>query len=149
TVVADMIHIASMSVWLGGLIMLAVFLLPRANANELGAIIPVWSRWAAYAVGALLVTGIAQALVEVGSVPALFDTGYGQLILVKVVLLGGVLFIASFSRRLVAPIVKKSDGAARKLRSLVAAESAGAIVIIAVASVLVQTTPARSPEAAA
>jgi copper transport protein len=149
TVAADMIHIASMSVWLGGLIMLAVFLLPRANAYELGAIIPVWSRWAAYAVGALVVTGIAQALVEVGSVPALFDTGYGQLVLVKVVLLGGVLLFASFSRRMVGPIVARSAGAARKLRSLVAAESAGAIAIIAVASVLVQVTPARSPEASA
>ena len=34
--------------------------------------------------------------------------------------------------------------AARKLRSLVAAESVGVVAIIAVASVLVQTTPARS-----
>jgi len=144
TVVADMIHIASMSVWLGGLLMLAVFLLPRANATELGAIVPVWSRWAAYAVGALLVTGVVQALIEISSVPDLFTTSYGQLVLVKIALLGGVLLIASFSRRLVGPIVEKSDGAARKLRSLVAAESVGAVVIIAVASILVQTTPARS-----
>jgi copper transport protein len=144
TVAADMIHIASMSVWLGGLFMLAVFVLPRANATELGAIVPVWSRWAAYAVGALLVTGVVQALVEISSVPDLFTTSYGQLVLAKVVLLGGVLLIANFSRRMVGPIVQKSDGAARKLRSLVAAESAGAVAIIALASVLVQTTPARS-----
>jgi copper transport protein len=144
TVVADMIHIASMSVWLGGLFMLTVFLLPRANATELGAIVPVWSRWAAYAVGALLVTGVVQALVEISSVPDLFTTSYGQLVLAKVVLLGGVLLIANVSRRMVGPIVQKSDGAARKLRSLVAAESVGVVAIIAVASVLVQTTPARS-----
>jgi copper transport protein len=144
TVVSDMIHIASMSVWLGGLLMLAVFLLPRANVTELGAIVPVWSRWAAYAVGALLITGVVQALVEIDSVPDLFTTSYGQLVLVKVVLLGGVLLIANFSRRLVGPIVERSGGAAGRLRSLVAAESVGAVVIIAVASVLVQTTPARS-----
>jgi copper transport protein len=146
TVVADMIHIAAMSVWLGGLVMLAVFLLPKANAAELSAIVPIWSRWAAYAVGALVLTGIAQGLVEVGSVSALFTTEYGQLLLAKVVLLGAVLLVASYSRRMVGPIMDKANGAAGKLRRLVATESAGVLVIIAVASVLVQITPARSPE---
>ncbi len=145
TVASDMIHIAAMSIWIGGLAMLALFLLPRANATELGAIVPVWSRWAAYAVSALLITGIAQALVEVGSIPALYDTSYGLIVLAKAALLGAVLIIAGFSRRMVGPIVKKEGGAARRLRTLVAAESAGAVVIIGLASVLVQTTPARNP----
>jgi copper transport protein len=147
TVVADMIHIAAMSVWLGGLVMLAVFLLPKANAAELSAIVPVWSRWAAYAVGALILTGIAQGLVEVGSVSALFTTGYGQLLIAKVVLLGAVLLVASYSRRMVGPIMEKAKGAAGRLRRLVATESVGALAIIAVASVLVQVTPARAPAA--
>jgi copper transport protein len=149
TVAADMIHVAAMSVWLGGLLMLAIFLLPRANAAELSAIVPVWSRWAAYAVGALLVTGIVQAVVDIDSVPDLFTTGYGQLVLAKVVLLGIVTLVASFSRQQVAPIAAKSKSAARKLRSLVLAESAGVLVIIAIASVLVQTAPARSAQASA
>jgi len=50
--------------------------LPRANGIELAAIVPVWSRWAAYAVSALVLTGIAQALVEVGAVSALVSTTY-------------------------------------------------------------------------
>ncbi len=147
TVVADMIHIASMAVWLGGLFMLAVFLLPRASATELAAIVPVWSRWAAYAVSTLLFTGVAQALVEIGSVPALFTTTYGLLVLTKVVLLGLVLIVASFSRRQVPAIMQRARGAAGRLRSLVAAEAIGAIVVIGVASVLVQVTPARSAPA--
>ncbi len=147
TVVADMIHIASMSVWLGGLFMLAVFLLPKANATELSVIVPVWSRWAAYAVGALVVTGVVQALVEVGSVPGLFTTEYGLLVLAKAVLLGIVLIIASYSRRMVGPIAEKVKGARFRLRRFVVAESVGAVVIIGLASVLVQTTPARSPAA--
>jgi copper transport protein len=147
TVAADMIHIAAMSVWLGGLIMLVVFLLPKANATELGAIVPVWSRWALYAVGALLVTGVVQAVVEIDSVPDLFTTSYGQLVLAKAILLGVVVLVANFSRRLVGPIMEKTDGAARSLRRLVGVESAGALVIIALASVLVQVTPARSPQA--
>ena len=38
TVVADVAHLASMSVWLGGLVMLFVYLLPKANDRELAAI---------------------------------------------------------------------------------------------------------------
>jgi copper transport protein len=144
TIAADMIHVASMSVWLGGLLMLAIFLLPRANAAELSAIVPVWSRWAGYAVGALLVTGVAQVLVDISPLTAVFTTSYGQLVLAKVVLLGGVVLIASYSRRQVAPIAAKVAGAAKKLRLLVAAESVGVLAIIGVAAVLVQTTPARA-----
>lgn len=144
TVVADMIHITSMSVWLGGLVMLVAFLLPRATATELGAIIPVWSRWATYAVSALILTGVAQALVEVGSVESLITTTYGWLVVAKVGLVGVVLAVASLSRRLVLPIAERTTGAAARLRGLVVAEAAVAAIVLGVTSVLVQTTPART-----
>lgn len=102
SVAADMIHIASMSIWLGGLAMLVLFLLPRANATELSAIVPIWSRWAGYAVSALLLTGLAQALLQFGSIHALIATAYGWLLLAKVGLVGVVLAVAAFSRRMVA-----------------------------------------------
>ena len=47
SVVVDAIHLAAMAVWLGGLVMLAGFLLRQANERELGAILPIWSRWGA------------------------------------------------------------------------------------------------------
>jgi copper transport protein len=139
-----MIHIAAMSAWLGGLFMLALFLLPKANATELAAIVPVWSRWAQFTVAALLVTGVAQALVEVGAIAPFFQTTYGWLILTKVILVGAVLAVAVFSRRLVEPIARRATGAAARLRTLVAAEAVGVLVIVGVAAVLVQTTPARA-----
>jgi copper transport protein len=102
TVVSDMLHISSMALWVGGLAMLILFLLPRANGVELGAIVPVWSRWATYAVSVLVLTGSAQALIEVGSVKALFSTTYGWMVVAKVALVGLVLGVASLSRRMVA-----------------------------------------------
>jgi copper transport protein len=144
SVAADMIHLGAMSVWVGGLVMLVGFLLPRANAAELGAIVPVWSRWATYAVAALLVTGVAQALIEVGAFGPLVTTTYGWLLLAKVGLILGVLGVAFFTRRLVGPIAARTDGAVRRLRLLVMAEAIGAALAIGVASVLVQTTPART-----
>lgn len=142
SVVVDTVHLGAMAVWLGGLAMLAGFLLRRADERELGAILPVWSRWAAAAVGALLVAGIVQALIEVNSVDALLDTGYGQRILAKVGLFGLVIVVAAFSRRLV--IRQQAAGEPRRLRRLVWAELAVTAVVLAVTATLVQTTPART-----
>ncbi len=149
TVVSDMIHIASMSVWLGGLVMLAVFLLPRANATELGAIVPVWSRWATYAVGALVLTGTAQALIEIGTPAALVTTTYGWLIVAKVAIVAVVLLVAAFSHRMVGAVADQTERSARRLRRVVIIEAAIAAVILGVTSVLVQITPARTSSGAA
>jgi copper transport protein len=144
TMVADMIHLAAMSAWLGGLVMLIAFLLPRANEIELGAIVPVWSRWALYAVVTLVLTGTAQALVEVGTIDALFSTTYGWLVVAKVGLVLLVVAVASFSRRLVAPIAAADPTAPGPLRRIVMIETAVAALVLGVTSVLVQTTPART-----
>jgi copper transport protein len=93
-----------MGVWLGGLVMLVMFLLPRSSARELAAIIPIWSRWATYAVSALVLTGVAQALIEVGDLSKLLTTTYGWLLLVKIGLVGIVIAVATQSRRLVPAI---------------------------------------------
>ncbi len=101
TLLSDAVHVAGMSVWLGGLLMLVGFLLPRARAGELAAVLPVWSRWAAWSVGLLAAAGVAQACLQLGSVSALTGTTYGQLIIVKVVAFGIVLVVASRSRAVV------------------------------------------------
>lgn len=144
TVTADMIHLGAMSVWLGGLVVLFLFLLRAASDRELSAIVPVWSRWATYAVVALVATGVAQAIIQVGSVDGLTSTTYGRVLLLKTALVVAVMAVAGLSRRLVAPIAQMADGAPRRLRTRVVAEAVGAVLVVAVASVLVQTTPARS-----
>ena len=101
SVVVDAVHLAGMAVWLGGLVMLGGFLLRRANDRELGAILPVWSRWATAAVSALLLAGTVQALIEVSTPTALVSTTYGRLIIAKIVLFGLVIAVAAYSRQLV------------------------------------------------
>nr|MDT0660979.1 copper resistance protein CopC [Micromonospora sp. DSM 115978] len=142
SVVIDTVHLAGMAVWLGGLTMLAGFLLRRADERELGAILPVWSRWAAAAVCALLLAGTTQALIEVGTLGALFSTPYGRLIMAKVGLFAVVLAVAAYSRQLVRR--RTAAGRPGRMRQLVIAELAVTVVVLAVSSVLVQTTPART-----
>ncbi len=146
SVVVDAIHLAAMAVWLGGLVMLVVFLLRRATERELGAILPIWSRWAATAVAALILAGVVQALIEVSSLDGLVNSTYGRLLLVKVALVAAVLGAAAFSRRIVRQ--KAAEEEPRGLRRVVAVELAITAVIIGVTSVLVQIAPPRTAEAA-
>jgi putative copper export protein/methionine-rich copper-binding protein CopC len=101
TTVADVAHLASVGIWLGGLVMLAAFLLRRANVRELNAILPVWSNWAMLAITVLVLSGTAQALIEIGTVHALLHTTYGQLVIAKVLLLAVILAFAQGARLLV------------------------------------------------
>ncbi|MGK5442240.1 copper resistance CopC/CopD family protein [Micromonospora sp. URMC 105] len=141
SVVVDAVHLGSMAVWLGGLVMLAVFLLRRADERELGAILPIWSRWAALAVAALLLAGIVQGLIEVGGVRPLVDTTYGRLLLAKVGLFALVMAVAAYSRLL----VRRRSAAQRPVpvRRAIWAELAITAVVLGVTTSLVQTTPAR------
>jgi copper transport protein len=146
SVVVDAIHLASMSVWLGGLVMLVAFLLPRASESELGAILPIWSRWAATAVGALILAGIVQALIEVASFKGLVDSTYGILILVKVALAASVIGVAAYSRRLVR--ARTAEKGPRTLRRMVLVELSVTAVILGVTAALVQIAPPRTAQAA-
>ncbi|MGW4157140.1 copper resistance CopC/CopD family protein [Micromonospora chersina] len=145
SVVVDAVHLGSMAVWLGGLVMLAVFLLRRADERELDAILPIWSRWAALAVAALLLAGTVQGLIEVATPKALVDTTYGRLLLAKIVLFALVVGVAAYSRSL----VRRRTAAGRPglMRRAVLAELAITAVVLGLSATLVQTTPARTASA--
>ncbi|WFF03212.1 copper resistance protein CopC [Micromonospora sp. WMMD964] len=145
SVVVDAVHLGSMAVWLGGLLMLAVFLLRQADERELSAILPIWSRWAALAVSALLLGGTVQALIEVATPQALVGTTYGRLLLAKIALFAVVIGVAAYSRQLV-----RSRVAAQRpvpVRRAVWVELAVTAVVLGLSATLVQTPPARTASA--
>jgi copper transport protein len=100
TAVADAAHLGAVALWLGGLVTLLGFVLPRASTAELSKILPKWSRWAQAAVLVLVAGGVTEAVVQVRGFGPLVHTTYGQLILVKVAILAAVLAVAAYSRRL-------------------------------------------------
>jgi copper transport protein len=125
--------------------MLFAFLLPRADERELSAILPIWSRWAFTAVGALVVAGVVQALIEVSSFTAFLDSLYGRLILVKVGLVAIAIAIAYFSRRMV--LSRSAAAGPGRLRRAVLAEIGVLVVVLGVTSALVNVPPPRTAEA--
>ena len=94
--VATVIHLAAMSIWLGGLVLLA-FGVPRSwfwwTASQ-------FSPWALGAVVVLAVTGSVNAWRQLGSLSGLTDSSYGRWLVIKLLLVALVVVIAFFTRRM-------------------------------------------------
>ncbi len=102
-IAADTLHLLAASVWVGGLFMLALVLLPALRP------LPVGQRWqvlrtvfaqfsaiglAAWAV--LILSGLYATWLQVGTPAAIWETSYGQTLLLKAALLLPVLALAAF-----------------------------------------------------
>ena len=98
---ADLVHVAAMACWLGGLLMLCVAVLPRRDVDELRRVLPRYSALALGAIVALVVSGAYQAWRQVGSIDALKSTDYGKLLIAKLVAFAALIVAAAFSREVV------------------------------------------------
>jgi len=140
---ADLAHVASAGVWLGGLLALA-FALPRANPSEVerGRVVARFSTAAGVTVAVLAVTGVLRALTELNAVRELWTTSYGRSLLVKTALFATLLAFGLVNRtRLLATF--------RRLRRSVLAEIVLVLGVVGVVAVLTELRPGRDRAAAA
>jgi copper transport protein len=163
-VAADLLHLAAVSVWLGGLVVLVTCVLPRPA--DLRTVVPRFSELAFDAVVVIVISGLFQAWRQVGALSALTATPYGRLLLAKVAVVAVLVGFGVVSRRMVqnrlaatSALVARPAGpgadrldpdaaAVARMRRSVAVEVGIAAVVLALASLLVTTEPARSaPEA--
>ncbi|MFG2554271.1 copper resistance protein CopC [Streptomyces sp. NPDC048581] len=146
---ADLVHLLGVSLWIGGLAMLALAVLPRRRAGELAQVVPGYSRLAAVSVTGIVAAGLVLAWQVVGSYDALLHTSYGHLLLLKTGVLGVVLLAALASRqwvrtRLDLAVLLRGDAATvRPFGYSVAAETGLVLVVLAVTSLLVTTNPGQ------
>ncbi|MGP4010368.1 copper resistance CopC/CopD family protein [Streptomyces sp. 4N124] len=147
--IAGLVHLLGAALWIGGLAMLTLAVLPRREPGELAAVVPGYSRLAAVSVAAIAAAGLVLAWQVVGSYDALLHTSYGQLLLVKTAVLGAVLAAAQCSRqwvrtRLDLAVLLRGDAATvRPFGVSVAAETGLVLVVLAVTSLLVTADPGR------
>ncbi|MFG2718739.1 copper resistance CopC/CopD family protein [Streptomyces sp. NPDC048416] len=93
----DVLHLLAVAAWLGGLATLLVALHRVPDIER--AAVRRFSRVAFTSVSVLAATGLYQSWRQVGTWSALVDTTYGQLLLVKVALVGVLVGTASVSKR--------------------------------------------------
>jgi copper transport protein len=94
----DVVHVGAVAVWLGGLVMLAVVVLPRRRWSELSMIVPRWSRLAFRAMTTAVLAGALLLLLLSPRWTALAGSSYGRFLFVKLALVAGLLSAASRAR---------------------------------------------------
>jgi copper transport protein len=139
---ADWVHLAAATLWVGGLVQLLLVVWPAAPALRGGAFLR-FSRYATVLVGALLAAGIYLSVLRLPRLADLWEASYGQLLLVKLALVALALGWGAAHHFLVRPRLERPGSErllARVTRSL-AAESAVAMAILLVAAILVDSRP--------
>ncbi len=131
---ADMLHVGTAAIWLGGVIGLGV-LLPRLTAADRKAVLDRFGAIAGPAVIVLTAAGGSRALTELGSISQLWSTPYGRALLAKTALFVCVLAIGTVARRRLA-----RGGAGR----IVGVEIGLLVVVVVAAGILTDLQPGRA-----
>ena len=151
----DGAHLLAAGAWLGGLVSLFSLVAravwtssPDWDAEASNAAIR-FSGMGYFAVATLIVSGLINSWFLIGSSSNL-GTPYGQLLIVKLVLFGGMLGLAGVNRFLIVPKLIKANvghqsGGLASLRRHIAGEQALGLAIILIVSVLGTMQPAVTP----
>ena len=157
---ADVAHLVAAAAWLGALIPLALLLHAAGQSPDRSSMTIArratqrFSTLGIASVSTLIVTGIVNTWVLVGSVSALLDTDYGRLLLVKVALLLIMLATAAINRQVLTPrLVQEFDlavgwAAMRHLRNNSLIETAIGAIILVIVAVLGTLPPGLHDEVA-
>ena len=143
SITADVVHLCAMAVWVGGLTMLVLAVLPRREPAELRVVLPAFSRTAFAAVIAIAITGTYAAWRGIGAWRAVFGTNYGLLVCAKVLLFCGLIALGQLSRRAIQRRAGLADGgrldavAHERMRRSVLVEVALAVLVLMATAILV------------
>ena len=147
-VAADAIHLIATGLWGGGLLSLSWVLyrgtkclkLPLSWAAEA---VRRFSLLAIVSVAVLLVTGLYQSWIQVGTLKTLFSTDYGRVLVVKLALFLGMAGLAALNLLSTKPKLlratqqhKEEFSAAKKALNRIGAESSLALLIFFVTGLL-------------
>jgi copper transport protein len=144
----DWLHLASGSLWIGGLAGLLVLWRSLPVATRVAGLVVAVPRFSNVALGSVLVltaSGTVAAYLHLPTLATLWQTSYGQAILVKVGLLLVAMALAAVNLLRTKPSLAADGtvaaGAARLLRRLVAGEVAIVAAAIFVAAILSSLAP--------
>jgi copper resistance protein D len=146
----DVLHLCSAGVWIGGLAPLVIFLKCTRESFSLGeTVVPVLQRFSTLSlccVSVLVVSGLSNSWLLVGSIEALFTTPYGRLLLFKLALFAVLIGLGARNRFLIKANLLKdpaSPDLLPQLRRNVLCEVCLGAAVVAIVACLGITPPAR------
>jgi copper resistance protein D len=134
---ADALHLLAAGWWIGGLAALAMHDLDARMLQR-------FSRVGYAAVAAIVASGLGKSAILLGTLPALWTSDYGRVLLVKLGLFAGMGLLALSNRFQITPALQRGDDAPRwmrRLRRQVAAELALGLGVLAVVGLLGALSP--------
>ncbi|GIF64091.1 copper-binding protein [Asanoa ishikariensis] len=139
---ADALHLLAGSVWLGGLVGLAVTL-PRLAGRGAALTLARFSSAAAGVLAALVVTGALLGWRILGSWQGLVDTSYGRLLLAKIAVVLIAIAFAAWNRWSLLPRLTRATKrpSSRPVVRATAIEGAILVVALLITGFLVDTSP--------
>jgi putative copper resistance protein D len=149
---SDMLHLCAAGLWIGGLVPLSIFLERVRRSFSLGeTVVRVVRRFSTLSlscVSVLIVSGISNSWLLVGSIHALFTTPYGRLLLFKLALFVMLIGFGARNRFLVKAKLPKPTAdpeLVAQLRRNVLREACLGVAVIVIVGCLGVTPPARHP----
>jgi putative copper export protein len=138
---ADWVHLSAACLWIGGLLQLAVVVLPLAPDVRRAAFLR-FSKLATVLVALLIAAGTYLSILRLPHVHDLWTTGYGQVLLVKLGLVVLALGWGAMHRLIVVPdVARGGTGFFARLPRSVLGESVVGMAVLLVAAILVDSKP--------
>jgi copper transport protein len=134
-------HVLAAAAWFGGLVGLTLAL-RRVSGPRAGELLATFASLMTGIVTMLFAGGLGLAFLYLPSPDALLTTAYGQVLLVKLAVIGGLAVLAAANHRRLVPLAAK--GGARELRVLrmnVTVEQIGLLAVVFITEVLMRQNP--------
>jgi copper transport protein len=141
----SILHALAMSVWLGGVVLLARVVLAGPGEEDLVHAVRGFTRLSNLAIGATIATGIVQMILLDGG--DLFGTSHGRVLLLKTVAVAVMVFVAVSARQFVNQRLARANEMtvpmADRLRRAFGVEAAVGIIVLAMSAWLLSLTPSN------
>ncbi len=150
--IGDALHLCAAGAWIGGLLPLAICLTRARVSSATAKIIPLvlgrFSTLSLCCVSVLIVSGVCNSWLLVGSIHALFTTLYGWLLLFKLALFGMLIGFGTRNRlaiKATAATAQTRSVFLQQLRRNVISEICLGAAVVVIVACLGVTPPARHP----
>ena len=139
---ADWVHFSAAAIWVGGLATMAICLWGTAPALR-RVVFLRFSRVAMALVGLVVAAGVYLTIRRLPAVSDLWETTYGNVLIVKLMLVTAALAWGGFHHLVARPVVEGEgrDGFVGRLRRSLLGESAVLAAVLVLAAILVNSEP--------